>query len=95
MSLKRSSVIHQVYVLKNILEMLLLALYIPLNLIFCFEVYTAKNQYRKLETNIPRKGIARPQSQFPHSFVCERFIYSHDGSAYSAALNIWTNPGNI
>jgi hypothetical protein len=38
MSLKRSSVIHQVYVLKNILEMLLLALYIPLNLIFCFEV---------------------------------------------------------
>jgi hypothetical protein len=22
--------------------------------------YTAKNQYRKLETNIPRKGIARP-----------------------------------
>ncbi len=23
---------------------------------------TAKNQYRKFETNIPRKGIARPQS---------------------------------
>jgi hypothetical protein len=36
---------------------------------------TAKNQYRKFETNIPRKGIARPQSQFPHSSVCERFIY--------------------
>jgi hypothetical protein len=33
--------------------------------------------------NIPRKGIARPQSQFPHS--CERFIYSNDLSAYSAA----------
>ncbi len=30
---------------------------------------TAKNQYRKLETNIPRNGIARPQSQFPHSCV--------------------------
>jgi hypothetical protein len=42
-------------------------------------------QYRKFETNIPRKGIARPQSQFPHSCVCERFIYSHDRSAYSAA----------
>jgi hypothetical protein len=25
---------------------------------------------------IPRKGIARPQSQFPHSCVCERFIWS-------------------
>jgi hypothetical protein len=42
-------------------------------------------QYRKFETNIPRKGIVRPQSQFPHSCVCERFIYSHDQSAYSAA----------
>jgi hypothetical protein len=56
--------------------------------------YTAKNQYRKLETNIPRKGIARPQSQCPHSCVCERFIYSHDGSAYSAAGNMWTDPGH-
>ncbi len=46
---------------------------------------TAKTQYRKFETNIPRKGIARPQSQFPHSYVCERFINSHDRSAYSAA----------
>jgi hypothetical protein len=39
--------------------------------------YTAKTQFRKFETNIPRKGIARPQSEFPHSCVCERFIYSH------------------
>jgi hypothetical protein len=45
----------------------------------------AKTQYRKFETNIPRKGISRPQSQFPHSCICERFIYSHDRSAYSAA----------
>jgi hypothetical protein len=30
---------------------------------------------------IPRNGTARPQSQFPHSCVCERFIYySHDRS---------------
>ncbi len=36
------------------------------------------------KTNIPRKGNARPQSQLPHSWVCERFIYSHDRSAYSA-----------
>jgi hypothetical protein len=50
--------------------------------------YTAKNQYRKFEPNIPRKGIARPQSQFPHSSVCERFIYSRDRSAYSATENM-------
>jgi hypothetical protein len=37
----------------------------------------AKNQYRKFETNVPTKGIARPQSQFPHSCVCERFIHYH------------------
>ncbi len=33
---------------------------------------------------IPRKGIVRPQSKFPHSCICERFIYSHNCSAYSA-----------
>jgi hypothetical protein len=44
-----------------------------------------KTQYGKSETNIPRKGIARPQSQLPHSCVCERFIYSRDRSAFSAA----------
>jgi hypothetical protein len=45
---------------------------------------------RKFKTNIPKKGITRPQSQFPHSCVCERFIYSHDRSAYPAAGNMWT-----
>ncbi len=39
----------------------------------------------KIPNNIPRKGIARPQSQFSHSCVCERLIYFHDRSAYSAA----------
>jgi hypothetical protein len=40
----------------------------------CGTVYTAKKQYRKFETKIPRKEIARPQSQFPHSCVLlERF----------------------
>ncbi len=32
---------------------------------------------RNLDLGIPRKGIARPQSQFPHSSVCERSIYTH------------------
>jgi hypothetical protein len=47
--------------------------------------HTAKNQCRKFEINISRKGIVRLQSQYPHSSVCVRFIYSHDRSAYSAA----------
>jgi hypothetical protein len=36
-----------------------------------------------LKQIFPEKGW--PQFQFPHSSVCERFIYSHDRSAYSAA----------
>ncbi len=47
--------------------------------------YTAKILYRKFETHIPRNETARPPSQFPHSCFCERFIYSHDRSAYFAA----------
>ncbi len=41
--------------------------------------------YRKLEKNIPRKETSRTQSQFLHSYICERIIYSHDRSAYLAA----------
>ncbi len=44
--------------------------------------YTAKTKWRKFETNIPRKGISGSQSQFPHSCVCDRIIYSHGGSAF-------------
>jgi hypothetical protein len=47
--------------------------------------FTAKILYRKIETYIPRKETARPQSQFLHSCFCGRFIYSHDRSAYYAA----------
>ncbi len=46
----------------------------------------------KFETNIPRKGIALHESQFPHLRVCEWFLYSHDWSAYSATGKY---PGNI
>jgi hypothetical protein len=49
---------------------------------------TAKTKCRKFETNIPRKGISGPQSQFTHSYVCERIIYPHDGSACSAGGNM-------
>ncbi len=37
---------------------------------------------RKSHVCIPFLGIARPQSQFPYSSVCERFIYSQDRSTY-------------
>jgi hypothetical protein len=33
-----------------------------------------KDKMPKFETNIPRKGISGPQSQCPHSCVCERII---------------------
>ncbi len=50
--------------------------------------HTAKTKYRNFETNILRKGISGPQSQFPHSCCCERFIYFHDRSPYFAGGNI-------
>jgi hypothetical protein len=33
---------------------------------------------RQIRLYIPFLGIARPQPQFPHSCVFERFIYSQD-----------------
>jgi hypothetical protein len=34
-------------------------------------------------------------SQFPHSFICERFIYSQDWSAYFAVAKVADDPRNI
>jgi hypothetical protein len=44
--------------------------------------FTSYALQRYLDFCIPRKGIARPQSPFPHSFVCERSIYSHVRPTY-------------
>jgi hypothetical protein len=44
--------------------------------------YTAMTLLRKFETNIPRNETALPRSQ---SYFGERFVYSHERSAYSAA----------
>ncbi len=41
----------------------------------------------KSQLCIPFLGIARPQSQFPHSCVCERFLYSQDRSTYLLQQN--------
>ncbi len=54
--------------------------------------HTANKQYRKLDKNIPRKGIARQQYRFPHSCVCARFLYFHHRSAYSAVRNTVCGP---
>ncbi len=45
---------------------------------------------------IPFLGNARPQSRFPHSCVCERFIYSQDRSLQQNGRPIleMTEPGN-
>jgi hypothetical protein len=37
--------------------------------------------YQKFETYIGRNETARPYSQFLHSCVCERFIYSRNRSS--------------
>ncbi len=55
---------------------------------------TAKTQYRKLETNISREGIARPQPNF-HIHVSVSKLYSHDRSAYLLQENMWPDPMNI
>jgi hypothetical protein len=44
---------------------------------------------------IPFLGIAKPQPQFPHSCVFERFIYSQDQSTYFLQQNRQTHRGNI
>jgi hypothetical protein len=36
----------------------------------------------KSETNIPRNETTRHRYQFPHSCICEIFIYSHDWFSY-------------
>jgi hypothetical protein len=50
-----------------------------------YSVCTSVALQRNFGLYIPRKGTARPQSQLPHSCVCERFIYSHDRSTYFPA----------
>jgi hypothetical protein len=50
------------------------------------QFYThCKDKMPKIRNKYSQKGISRPPSQFPHSCVCERFIYSQDLSAYSVA----------
>jgi hypothetical protein len=53
--------------------------------------HSAKNQYQKLSIKIFREKELRSHS--PN--FRERFIYTHDRFADSAAGNMWTDPWNI
>jgi hypothetical protein len=44
---------------------------------------------------IPFLGLAQPQSQFPHSRVCERFTHSQDRSTYFLQQNRQIDHENI
>jgi hypothetical protein len=50
---------------------------------------------RQFRLYIPFLGISRPQPQFPHSCVLERFIYSQDQSTYFLQQNRQTHCGSI
>jgi hypothetical protein len=54
----------------------------------------ASTLQRKSYLCISFLGITRPQSQFPHSCVCERFIYSKDRSTYFLQHNRQIDGGN-
>jgi hypothetical protein len=65
---------------------------------FCGTLYFfLMHNATKIRLSIPFLGIARPQSQFPHSCVCERFIYSQDWYTYLAAAKYCrqNDPGNF
>jgi hypothetical protein len=61
-----------------------------------FRRHTAKTQHRKFETNISRKGIARPHSSNFHIYasVSDFFIPTID-LPILLQENMWTYPGNI
>ncbi len=64
---------------------------------FCKYQTSAKDftMQQKIHLCIPFLEIARPQSQFPHSCVWERFIYFQDRSTYFLHQNRQIDRGNI
>jgi hypothetical protein len=57
--------------------------------------FTMTTLQRKSHLCIPFLGIARLQSQFPHSCVCERFYVPRIGPHIFLQQNSQTDPGNI
>jgi hypothetical protein len=56
-------------------------------------IFSTPTLHRKFDTNIPRNEAAWPRFKLPHSWICERFIYSHDRSAYFVLLRLRTHRG--
>jgi hypothetical protein len=57
---------------------------------------TAKIQYRKFETNIPRKGIAQALNPNIHIHVSVSVLYiPTTGLPFLLQENMWTDRGNI
>ncbi len=50
---------------------------------------------RRFKLCVPRNQTGRPCSQFPYSYICERFIYSQDRSPILLQPNRQTDRGNI
>ncbi len=53
-----------------------------------------KEPIPKIGYRFSQKRTCAATVPIPYSFVCERFIYSHNRSAYSSAGNMCTDPGN-
>ncbi len=64
---------------------------------YCLVVAVSSTLLRRSDLCIPRNETARPHSQFPHSCICDRFIYSQDRSTFSILRQQirQTDPGNI
>ncbi len=70
--------------------------FIPILVFFYIgKLIMQRTMQRKYHFCIPFLGIMRPLSKFPHSWVCEQFIYSQDRSTYFLQQNRQLNRGNV
>jgi hypothetical protein len=60
----------------------------------CYSTTLQRQNAENLKQIFPEKEYWA-LSPNPNSCVCEQIIYSHNGSAFSAGGNMWTDPGNI
>ncbi len=57
----------------------------------CYKDTVPKNS----EQIFPEKELLGLSSQFPHSCVCEQFVYPRIGLSILLEEYMWTDPGNI
>jgi hypothetical protein len=72
----------------EMLKKIFLACFQKFNLSLSSPRSALQRQNTEISKQIFPEKEYRTQSQFPHSCVCERFIYSHHRSAYSAGGNM-------